>query len=84
MPLDTSPRLDDPDALFAALVAAHQGLDAPLSRQLDAAIVLLLANHIGDTRIVLEAIERARALAAAHVFGQHAPTAAAPDPGDSP
>ena len=84
MPLDTCPRLDDPDALFAALVAAHQGLDAPVSRQLDAAIVLLLANHIGETAIVLEAIERARALVPAHVFGQHAPAAAAPNPGESP
>jgi uncharacterized protein DUF2783 len=84
MPLDTSPRLADPDALFAALVAAHEGLDASVSRQLDAAIVLLLANHIGETEIVLEAIQRARALVPAHVFGRHDHAAAAPHPGDTP
>ncbi len=56
MPLDLSPRLSDPDGLFAALVAAHEGLDPPASRRLDAALVLLLANHIGDAGVVLEAI----------------------------
>ena len=56
MPLDLSPRLSDPDGLFAALVAAHEGLDPAASRRLDAALVLLLANHIGDAGVVLEAI----------------------------
>lgn len=50
------PNLQDPDAIFAALVAAHEGLDPAASRQLDAALVLLLANHIGDDATVLEAI----------------------------
>ncbi len=54
--IDTSPRLQDPDAIFAALVAAHEGLDEAASRRLDAALVLLLANHIGDDRTVLDAI----------------------------
>ena len=58
--LQTSPRLDDPDRLFAALVEAHEGLDAQLSRQLDAQLVLLLANHIGSTGTVLEALRLAR------------------------
>jgi len=60
MALDTTPRLADPDALFAALVQAHRELDAPASRALDARLVLLLANHIGDMAVVLEAIARAR------------------------
>ncbi len=59
MTLDTSPRLDDPDGLFAALVAAHHGLDEAASRRLDAKIIFLLANHIGAVRIVLEAIAAA-------------------------
>lgn len=61
MALDTSPRLTDPDALFAALVAAHAGLDEAASRRLDARLVLLLANHIGDAAVLLEAIAVARA-----------------------
>lgn len=48
--------LHDPDAVFAALVAAHEGLDEPASRRLDAALVLLLANHIGDDATVMHAI----------------------------
>jgi hypothetical protein len=83
MPLDTTPRLDDPDALFAALVEAHQGLDAPTSRQLDAAIVLLLANHIGETQIVFEAIRKARALMP-EVLGRHEAASAAPNSGGTP
>lgn len=56
-----APRLLDPDALFAALVAAHEGLDNAASRRLDASLVLLLANHIGDDALVLEAIQTATA-----------------------
>lgn len=58
--LDTSPRLDDPDGLFAALVAAHEGLGPEASRQLDAQLVLLLANHIGSAAVVLDAVRVAR------------------------
>ena len=52
--------LRDPDAVFAALVAAHDGLDEPASRRLDAALVLLLADHIGDDAVVMNAIQIAR------------------------
>ncbi len=62
MSLDLTPRLADPDGLFAALVAAHEGLDPAASRRLDAALVLLLANHIGDDSVVLAAIEVARSV----------------------
>lgn len=58
--LDLSPRIADPDALFAALVAAHDGLDERASHLLDARLVLLLANHVGDQSIVLDAIRLAR------------------------
>lgn len=60
MTLDLAPRLHDPDAVFAALVDAHEGLDEAASRRLDAALVLLLANHIGDDALVLDAIRLAR------------------------
>ena len=62
MPLNLTPRLTDPDALFAALVAAHDGLDPAASRRLDAALVLLLANHIGDDGVVLAAIDVAQSV----------------------
>jgi hypothetical protein len=57
--LDLSPRLTDPDGLFEALVEAHRGLAADASRRLDARLVLLLANHIGDPEVVRQAIAEA-------------------------
>ena len=56
----TGPRLRDPDAVFAALVRAHEGLEAAASRRVDAALVMVLANHIGDDAVVLDAIDLAR------------------------
>lgn len=63
MTLDTAPRLADPDALLALLLDAHKGLDAEASRRLDARLVLLLANHIGDMDALRQAIALARASA---------------------
>ena len=60
MTLDTTPRLADPDALFAAIVEAHRDLDPAASRRLDARLVLILANHIGDAEVLLHAIALAR------------------------
>ncbi len=56
---DLSPRLSDPDGLFEALVEAHHGLAPDASRRLDARLVLLLANHIGDVEVVKQAIATA-------------------------
>jgi hypothetical protein len=65
MPLDTRPRIADPDAIFALLVEAHAGLDDAASRRLDARLVLLLMNHIGDEAVLREAIRIAREAAQA-------------------
>ncbi|MDO9710911.1 DUF2783 domain-containing protein [Paracraurococcus lichenis] len=65
MSLATEPRLADPDGFYAALMEAHRDLDEARSRQLDAALVLLLANHIGDAAVLAEAIRLAREAVAA-------------------
>ena len=44
---------------------AHRGLDDDASRRLDARLVILLANHIGDDAVLREAIALASAAAAA-------------------
>lgn len=49
------------DAVYAAIVAAHDGLDAAASAALDARLVLLLANLVGAPAAVLAAVARARA-----------------------
>jgi len=56
MALHAAPRLVEPDALYALLMDAHRGLDNAASRQLDARLVLILANHIGDKDVLREAI----------------------------
>ena len=58
--LNTAPNLDAPDDFYALLVAAHQGLDDAQSALVNAKLVLLLANHIGDANVLAEAIAAAR------------------------
>lgn len=48
------------DAFYEQLVAAHRGLSDADSGALNARLVLLLANHVGDPAIVAEAIAAAR------------------------
>ncbi|MBK1657078.1 DUF2783 domain-containing protein [Paracraurococcus ruber] len=65
MTLATTPNLADPDAFYALLMQAHRGLDEDASRRLDAALVLLLANHVGDMAVLAAAVQRAREAVAA-------------------
>lgn len=58
--LHTEPRLPDPDGFYEALMEAHRGLDPAASRRLDAKLVILLANHIGDAEVLRQAIALAR------------------------
>jgi hypothetical protein len=60
MPLKRDPNLPDPDGLYAALIEAHGDLGDAESLALNARLVLLLANHIGDPAVVREAIAVAR------------------------
>ncbi len=50
----------DPDAFYAALVAAHEGLSTEQSAALNARLVILLANQVGDGKVLLECIAAAR------------------------
>jgi anthranilate phosphoribosyltransferase len=50
----------DADGLYAAILEAHSGLSPEDSVALNARLVLLLANHVGDLGIVQEAIATAR------------------------
>ena len=49
-----------PDDAFRAIVEAHRGLSDEQSADLDAALVLILANHIGDLDVLREAIALAK------------------------
>ena len=60
MALSTSSNFAKPDDAFRAIVEAHRGLSDAQSADLDAALVLVLANHIGDLGVLREAIALAR------------------------
>ncbi|HKC33373.1 MAG TPA: DUF2783 domain-containing protein [Xanthobacteraceae bacterium] len=58
--LVTASRFADPDAAYVALVEARRGLTVEAAADLDAKLVLILANHIGDIDVLTEAIALAR------------------------
>jgi hypothetical protein len=60
MALSTSSNFAKPDDAFRMIVESHRGLSDAQSADLDAALVLVLANHIGDLELLREAIELAK------------------------
>ena len=59
--LITEPNLERPDDFYEALLAAHQGLTPAQSHDLNARLVLLLANQIGRLDVLKAAFAAARA-----------------------
>ena len=60
MALSTRSNFAKPDDAFRAVVEAHRGLSDEQGADLDAALVLILANHIGDLDVLNEAIALAK------------------------
>jgi hypothetical protein len=58
--LIATPHLDAPDDFYEALIDAHRELSDEQSQQLNARLVLLLANHVGDLAVLKEALAAAR------------------------
>ena len=58
--LVTRSQFGNPDAAFVALVEARRGLPEAAAAALDARLVLILANHIGDQEVLQEAIALAK------------------------
>lgn len=58
--LKTDLNLTDADGFYERLIEAHRGLDGAASRRLNAKLVLLLANHVGDAAVLDEALRIAR------------------------
>ena len=54
--------LDRVDDVYERLLAMHEGLDDAQSLKVCARLILTLANHIGDSTVVLQAIDLAAAL----------------------
>lgn len=54
-------RLPDPDRAYRALIDAHRGLSDEESAALNTRLVLILANQLGNQKLLEEAIGLARA-----------------------
>jgi len=57
--LVTTPNIADADGFYAELLAVHDGLSAEASAALNARLILLLANHVGDRAVLSEALQEA-------------------------
>jgi hypothetical protein len=60
MPLNTEPNIARPDDFYQALIDAHAGLTEAQSAALNARLILLLANQVGDVDTLRAAIAAAR------------------------
>jgi hypothetical protein len=58
--LNTEPNLAAPDDFYEQLIAMHRGLSEAESVRVNAKLILLLANHIGDPQVLEQAMEAAR------------------------
>ncbi|MEO8629504.1 MAG: DUF2783 domain-containing protein [Betaproteobacteria bacterium] len=58
--LNTHLNLAAPDDFYEALLDLHRELTDEQSQRLNARLILLLANHIGDMTVLREAMRRAR------------------------
>lgn len=59
-PLNLKQNLDDYETFYEMLDDSHQDLDERQSKMLDAQLVLLLSNHIGDLAVLRQAFALAR------------------------
>ena len=64
--LNTEPNLPAPDDFYDELIALHRDLTAEQSALVNAKLILLLANHIGDATVLRAAMAAAREEVAPH------------------
>jgi hypothetical protein len=60
-PLRTESNISDPDAFYAELIDLHRDLTEEQSRLVNAKLILILANQVGDMSVLREAMALARA-----------------------
>ena len=60
MPLNIEPAIARADDFYEALIDTHRDLTLEQSQVVNAKLILLLANHIGDLDVLRDALKRAR------------------------
>ncbi len=58
--LETEPNISNPDDFYEALIEIHRGLSREQSELLNAKLILLLANQVGDLGVLRQAMAKAR------------------------
>ena len=58
--MKTALHLQDADGFYEQLLDAHQGLSKEQSELLNARLILLLANQVGDAKVLHDCVEAAR------------------------
>lgn len=57
--LTLTANIDQPDDFYADLIDAHEGLSKEDSDALNARLILILANHVGNRAILKQALDAA-------------------------
>ena len=57
--MKTEPNVPHPDDFYERLLDAHRGLTAEQSAQLNARLILLLANQVGNDQVLAECVAAA-------------------------
>ena len=60
--MKTALNLQDADGFYEQLLDAHQGLSEQQTALVNARLILLLANQVGDAKVLKECVEAARTL----------------------
>ena len=60
MTMTLDPNIADPDGFYDELLRAHEGLSKADSDALNARLILVLCNHIGDRDVLRTALEAAK------------------------
>ena len=60
--MKTALNLQDADSFYEQLLDAHQGLSPQQSEWLNARLILLLANQVGDTKVLKDCVDAAATL----------------------
>lgn len=66
MDLNLDANINDPDGFYHELLSGHEGLSKAESDALNARLILILANHIGDCNALRRVLEIAKRRTAAH------------------
>ncbi len=58
--MNTQPNFPDADGFYELLLDAHAGLSRDQSEALNARLILLLANQVGDAQVLAACVAAAR------------------------